>query len=51
MVIRDALAKLAVAAVSAGVPVDELWPEHRGIGVRINEAFGSPSVRGKCNAV
>lgn len=36
---RDALAKLALAAVNAGVPVDELWPEHNGIGVRINKAL------------
>lgn len=36
---RDALAKTAWAAVQAGVPVDELWPEHNGLGARISEAL------------
>lgn len=38
---RACLAKVLYAALEAGVPVDDLWQEHNGIGVRINEALQS----------
>lgn len=36
---REALAKISWAAISAGVKVDEQFPEFTGIGVRLNEVI------------